>query len=121
VPRLTGEMNQRFNAVLKRAVGTTSHSLRVSFISRRHRAGLTEQQAMRLVNHSSRLVHRIYSRLNVDDAREAMQRVPLPPPPPSRNEIPYPTNARFSSVKRASSFLQKSNLVCRQPHYRGND
>lgn len=82
VPQLSGEMNQRFNAVLKRVVGTTSHSLRVSFISRCHRAGLTEQQAMRLVNHSSRLVHRIYSRLNVEDARAAMEKVPLPPPPP---------------------------------------
>jgi len=93
VPSLTGAMNQRFNVVLKRAVGTTSHSLRVSFISRCHRAGLTEQQAMRLVNHSSRLVHGIYSRLNVEDARQAMEKVPLPPPPPvgKRNLLP---NAR---------------------------
>jgi hypothetical protein len=43
VPPLTGAMNQRFNVVLKRAVGTTSHSLGVSFISRCHRGGLTEQ------------------------------------------------------------------------------
>ncbi len=99
VPRLTGEMNQRFNAVLKRAVGTTSHSLRVSFISRCHRAGLTEQQAMRLVNHSSRLVHRIYSRLNVEDARRAMEKVPLPPPPPVEKRNPLP-NARSSSFRR---------------------
>lgn len=81
VPPLTGEMNHRFNRVMKRATGATSHSLRVSFISRCHRAGLTEHQAMLLVNHSSRLVHRIYSRLNVDDARKAMGRVPQPPPP----------------------------------------
>jgi hypothetical protein len=27
-------------------------------------------------------VHRIYSRLNVEDARQAMAKVPLPPPPP---------------------------------------
>ena len=104
VPRLTGEMNQRFNAVLKRTVGTTSHSLRVSFISRCHRAGLTEQQAMRLVNHSSRLVHRIYSRLNVEDARQAMQKVPLPPPPPVEKRTPLPS-ARSSSVRKKGSLV----------------
>jgi hypothetical protein len=104
VPPLTGAMNQRFNVVLKRAVGTTSHSLRVSFISRCHRAGLTEQQAMRLVNHSSRLVHRIYSRLNVEDARQAMQKVPSPPPPPDgiRNLL---SNARSSYVRKKDSLV----------------
>ena len=104
MPRLTGEMNQRFNAVLKGAVGTTSHSLRVSFISRCHRAGLTEQQAMRLVNHSSRLVHRIYSRLNVEDARQAMQKVPLPPPPPVEKRNPLPS-ARSSSVRKKGTLV----------------
>jgi len=78
-PILTGEMNRTFNIVLKKAVGATSHSLRVSFISRCHRAGLSESQAMRLVNHSTRMVHRIYSRLSLDDARVAMARVAPPP------------------------------------------
>jgi hypothetical protein len=92
----------------------------VSFISRCHRAGLTEQQAMRLVNHSSRLVHRIYSRLNVEDARLAMQKVPLPPSPPVEKRNPSPS-ARSSCVrKRAASLLQTRNLVCRQPDDRGN-
>jgi hypothetical protein len=108
IPRLTAEMNQRFNTVLKRTVGTTSHSLRVSFISRCHRAGLTEQQAMRLVNHSSRLVHRIYSRLNVEDARQAMQKVPLPPPPPDviQNLLP---NARSSYVRKKGNLSSSGN------------
>lgn len=78
-PVLSGEMNRLFNIVLKGACGATSHSLRVSFISRCHRAGLSESQAMRLVNHSTRLVHRIYSRLSLTDAREAMARVAPPP------------------------------------------
>ena len=76
---LTREMNRTFNIVLKASTGATSHSLRVSFISRCHRAGLSEAQAMRLVNHSTRMVHRIYSRLSVDDARAAMAQVAPPP------------------------------------------
>jgi hypothetical protein len=74
-----GSMNCTFNTLLKKATGATSHSLRVSFISRCHRAGLSESQAMRLVNHSTKAVHAIYSRLSLDDARAAMQRVEPPP------------------------------------------
>jgi hypothetical protein len=80
-PPVTGDMNRVFNIVLKKATGATSHSLRVSFISRCHRAGLSEMQAMRLVNHSSQLVHRIYSRLSAEDARAAMSKVTPPPLP----------------------------------------
>lgn len=80
-PPLTGDMNRLFNEAMKKATGTTSHSLRVSFITRCHRSGLTESQVMQLVNHSSRLVHRVYTRLNVEDARNSMLRV-IPPPPP---------------------------------------
>jgi site-specific recombinase XerD len=73
------KMNSRFNDVLKSACGVTSHSLRVAFISRCHRAGLSESQAMRLVNHSTEAVHRIYTRLSLGDARVAMARVEPPP------------------------------------------
>jgi len=73
-----GEHNRRFNMVMKAATGATSHSMRVAFVTRCHRAGLSESQAMRLVNHSTRLVHAVYSRLSVNDAREAAARV-LPP------------------------------------------
>ncbi len=80
LPELHRTMNRDYNALLaKGAKGLTSHCLRVSFVSRCHRAGLGEHEAMRLVNHSTRLVHRMYSRLNVEDARSAMERVPLPP------------------------------------------
>jgi hypothetical protein len=73
-----GEQNRQFNKTLKAACGATSHSLRVAFITRCHRAGLSESQAMRLTNHSTRLVHQIYSRLSVEDARAAAERVPPP-------------------------------------------
>jgi integrase len=76
--KLVPDQNTRFNKVLKAACGATSHSLRVSFITRCHRAGLSESMAMRLVNHSTRLVHAVYSKLNIEDAREAVARVPPP-------------------------------------------
>lgn len=89
LPEIERTMNRDFNRVLGRAAGgLTSHCLRVSFISRLHRAGLSESEAMRLVNHSTRMVHRLYSKLNVEDARRAMKRVPLPPPPPPKRRAP---------------------------------
>jgi site-specific recombinase XerD len=79
--------NRKFNRILKRACGATSHSCRVTFITRCHRAGLSQAEAMRLVNHSTDLVHRIYSKLNVEDARRALLKVPaLPPPLPEIHE-----------------------------------
>lgn len=78
-PVIVGDMNRAFNKVLKVACGETSHSLRVAFISRCHRAGLTESECMLLVNHSTAAVHKIYTRLNSADARRAMDRVAPPP------------------------------------------
>lgn len=76
--KLVPDQNTRFNKVLKAACGATSHSLRVSFITRCHRAGLSESMAMRLVNHSTKIVHAIYSKLNIEDARQAAALVPPP-------------------------------------------
>lgn len=81
IPLLDHHSNRKFNRILKRACGATSHSCRVTFITRCHRAGLSESEAMRLVNHSTDLVHRIYSKLNVEDARKALAKVPALPPP----------------------------------------
>ena len=96
--RLTGDQNRVFNSVLKSASGATSHSLRVSFVTRCHRAGLSESQAMRLVNHSTRLVHAVYSKLNLDDARAAAALVP----PPGAREIPAPTERSSSGRKKGT-------------------
>ena len=82
IPPLDRGMNQSFNVVLFKACETTSHSCRVSFITRCHRAGLSESEAMALVNHSTKMVHRIYSRLNIKDSADAIRRVKAPPPPP---------------------------------------
>lgn len=58
-----------FSRFFKRAglQGITFHCLRVSYITRLHRAGVPLTAAMRLVNHSSEAVHEIYNRLGVDD------------------------------------------------------
>ena len=73
--------NITFNKALKEICGVTSHSCRVTFITRCHRFGLTEQQAMDLVNHSSEDVHRIYRKMNIQDLAAARKKI-IPPPPP---------------------------------------
>ena len=93
-------MMRDFNAVMTETVGATSHSCRVTFISRCHRAGLSESEAMNLVNHSTRMIHRIYSRLNVEDARNALGRVPLLPPRPRGIRAP---SAKSSSGRKKGS------------------
>lgn len=81
VKPLSGEQNRLFNKELKATFpGATSHSLRVSFITRCHQAGISEHQAMRLVNHSNSLVHQIYSKLNIEDVRAAAKLVAPPLP-----------------------------------------
>jgi hypothetical protein len=77
--RTSRDKNGRINTFFRQCgVNASFHSLRVTFVTRCHRGGLSEAEAMRLVNHSSTLVHRIYSRLNVEDVRAAQARIPLP-------------------------------------------
>ena len=79
VRSLSREQNRQFNKAMAQVVpGATSHSLRVAFITRCQREGLTEAQSMKLVNHSNQLVHKIYSKLNTDDLKAAAKRVPPP-------------------------------------------
>ena len=52
------------------------HCLRVTYVNRLRRVGVPREVAMRLVNHSSALVHQIYQREKVDDVapwRDAVQ------------------------------------------------
>ena len=79
--RLSQDKNGRINKVFKKAgVDASFHSLRVTFVTRCHRAGLSQSESQRLVNHSSALVHKVYSRLNVEDVRSAQARISLPDP-----------------------------------------
>lgn len=75
---LTREKNWRFNRFLKRITGASSHSLRVTFVTRCHLSGLSERQARRLVNHSSRAIHDVYSRLSADDVRLVQAQIQIP-------------------------------------------
>ena len=43
------------------------HCLRVTYVNRLRRAGVPREVAMRLVNHASELVHRVYQREKVED------------------------------------------------------
>jgi hypothetical protein len=79
VPPLTFS-NQSYNKVLMDTCGVTSHSCRVSFITRCHRHGVSQQHAMALVNHSDGLVHQIYTKLNVNDTALELKKIKPPPP-----------------------------------------
>jgi site-specific recombinase XerD len=84
VPVITREMESRYNAVLNETIGTTSHSFRVTFISRLWESGVDERDAMNLVNHSRKEVHAIYARTDTDRLRPARSRLVLPAPPEIR-------------------------------------
>jgi integrase len=43
------------------------HCLRVTYVNRLRRAGVPREAAMRLVNHSSELIHQVYQREKVED------------------------------------------------------
>jgi site-specific recombinase XerD len=68
------------------------HSLRVTRVTRLRLAGCSQSVAMRLVNHSSTLVHELYQRHCVEDLRDAVN-VGQPAPSAidqSRSELPFP-------------------------------
>ena len=52
------------------------HCLRVTYVNRLRRAGVPREAAMRLVNHASELIHKVYQREKVEDIarwRDAVQ------------------------------------------------
>jgi site-specific recombinase XerD len=57
------------------------HCTRVTFISRGARAGIPEGMMMKLVNHASEEVHRIYQRLPPGDAARLVETIPIPDAP----------------------------------------
>ena len=84
-PDVTTNHWSRFFAQLRKT-GTLSdpnisfHSTRVTFVTRHVRARTDERIVKKLVNHSSTLVHRIYSRLRAEDVTDQELQIPLPPP-----------------------------------------
>lgn len=59
--------------------GVTFHSTRVTVASRLARSGYPIAKAMRLLNHSSELVHRTYQRLQAEDVADAYEVLRIPP------------------------------------------
>lgn len=54
------------------------HCLRVTYVNRLRRAGVPREAAMRLVNHSSDLVHQVYQREKVEDVAQWRDAVQFP-------------------------------------------
>ncbi len=54
------------------------HCLRVTYVNRLRRAGVPREAAMRLVNHSSELMHQVYQREKVDDVAQWRDAVQFP-------------------------------------------
>ena len=54
------------------------HCLRVSYVNRLRRAGVPREAAMRLVNHSSELIHQVYQREKVEDVAQWRDAVQFP-------------------------------------------
>ncbi len=62
-------------------VNVDFHSTRRTFISRGALAGIPESVMMKLVNHGSQQIHRIYQRFVATDLRDYGSRISLPSPP----------------------------------------
>ena len=56
----------------------TFHCLRVTYVNRLRRVGVPREAAMRLVNHSSELIHQIYQRERVEDVAQWRDAVKFP-------------------------------------------
>ena len=54
------------------------HCLRVTYVNRLRRAGVPREAAMRLVNHSSELIHKVYQREKVEDVAQWRDAVKFP-------------------------------------------
>jgi integrase len=92
IPRMAGKIWWQ----LRKEIGlshTTFHSTRVTVVTELARKGVSEQQAMAYVEHSSRIVHRIYQRLVSPDlagAEAALDFSPLKVTPAPKPEIAKP-------------------------------
>lgn len=77
---LPADAARHFHRFMKKVAlpGVTFHCTRVTVASRLARAGYSITKAMRLLNHSSELVHRSYQRLQPEDVADAYDLLKLP-------------------------------------------
>jgi Phage integrase family len=76
----TGLAWSKFFHELNLGIGYCFHCTRVTFISRGARAGIPEHVMMKLVNHASSEIHRIYRRVSVSDVAQYVDRIEIPLP-----------------------------------------
>lgn len=84
----------------------TFHSTRVTFVTRHARARTDERIVKKLVNHSSTLVHQIYSRLKAEDATDKELEIGLSSPILPANQ--GPSLAESSPRSAANPVISKS-------------
>ena len=78
----------------------TFHCTRVTFITRGARQGVPQSKMMKLVNHASEEIHRVYQRLVVADVREELNAIKIPA---AAVPVPHPADdahTRPASEKR---------------------
>jgi len=80
------------------------HSLRVTRVTRLRLAGCSQSVAMRLVNHSSTLVHELYQRHCVDDLRDAVNLAQFETVSTDQNqrELPYQRSTGIQALPVAA-------------------
>jgi len=79
----TGLAWSKFFSELNLGEGFCFHCTRVTFITRGARAGIPEHVMMKLVNHASSEIHRIYRRVSVQDVAQYVDRIEIPLAPQS--------------------------------------
>lgn len=75
------------------------HSTRVTYITRGMRAGVPEAVMMKMVNHGSKLVSRIYQRWTTDDVQKYADLIPDPTSELSKEGNPHKRASRRSTAE----------------------
>lgn len=106
MPRMAGKLWWDFRK--RHGLGhTTFHSTRVTVVTELARKGISEQQAMAYVEHSSRIVHRIYQRVKAPDLAAAEAALdflaPKLAPTPAQAKKPRPASRRTRGAPPASA------------------
>ncbi len=86
----------------------TFHCTRVTFVTRGAKQGVPQSKMMKLVNHASEEIHRVYQRLVVADVREELNAIKFPVaaapvPPPSDVLTAHPAAERRGQRKSSQT------------------
>jgi hypothetical protein len=84
----------------------TFHCTRVTFITRGAKQGVPQSKMMKLVNHASEEIHRVYQRLVVADVRDELNAIKFPtaaiPAPQPSSDTPAQPAAPRRGERKAS-------------------